>query len=85
MNDPGSTFELVRRGYEPAQVNRRIEELTAAVAQASAQRDALAARLDAVERERSEALPPAEPQPPTFEHLGERVGQILTLAGQEAE
>ena len=85
MNDPGSTFELVRRGYEPMQVNRRLEELTAAVAQANAQRDALAARLDAVERQRSEAPAPTEPELPTFEHLGDRVGQILTLADQEAD
>jgi chromosome segregation ATPase len=86
MNDPGSTFELVRRGYEPTQVNRRLEELTAAVAQANAQRDALAARLDAVERDRSSEPPaPVEVQPPTFEHLGARVGQILGLANEEAD
>lgn len=85
MNDPGSTFEVVRRGYEPTQVNRRLEELTAAVAQANAQRDALAARLDAAERQRSEAPPPAQPESPTFQHLGDRVGQILTLADQEAD
>ena len=88
MNDPGSTFRVVLRGYEPAQVNRRLEELTAAAAQAAAQRDALAARLQAVERERSEAAPaevaPA-PAPATFEHLGARVAQILTLATDEAD
>ena len=83
MNDTGSTFELVRRGYEPTQVNRRIEELTAAVAQAAAQRDALAARLDAAERDRPEPVPVVEPA--TFESLGARVGQILTLANEEAD
>jgi hypothetical protein len=87
MNDPGTTFEVVRRGYEPMQVNRRLEELTAAVAQANAQRDALAARLDAVERERAdaEAAPPQQVTAPTFEDLGARVGQILTLAYDEAD
>ncbi|MGY2875823.1 DNA repair exonuclease SbcCD ATPase subunit [Marmoricola sp. URHA0025 HA25] len=89
MNDPGSsTFELVRRGYEPAQVNRRLEELTAAVAQANAQRDALAARLEAAqeaaERDRPEPAP-AVVEPATFENLGARVGQILTLANDEAD
>lgn len=84
MNDTGSTFELVRRGYEPAQVNRRIEELTAAVAQATAQRDALSARLDAAQRERPEPAP-AVVEPATFETLGARVGQILTLADEEAD
>jgi hypothetical protein len=53
MNDTDSTFRVVLRGYEPAQVNRRLEELTAAVAQAAAQRDALAARLEAVDRDRA--------------------------------
>jgi cell division septum initiation protein DivIVA len=87
MND--TTFRVVLRGYEPAQVNSRLEELTEAVAQATAQRDALAARLDAVERARAEeAAAPVQPstvEPPTFEHLGTRVGQILTLASEEAE
>jgi cell division septum initiation protein DivIVA len=83
-NDPASTFRVVLRGYEPTQVNQRLEELTTAVAQATAQRDALAARLDAAERERAEQAPvPAEP--PTFEHLGDRVAQILTLAKEEAD
>jgi cell division septum initiation protein DivIVA len=84
MNDPESTFRVVLRGYEPAQVNRRLEELTAAVAQAAAQRDALAARLEAVDRERAETGP-ADIEPPTFEHLGARVAQILILAGEEAD
>jgi cell division septum initiation protein DivIVA len=84
MNDTDSTFRVVLRGYEPAQVNRRLEELTTAVAQAAAQRDALAARLEAVERDRAEAAP-AEVEPPTFEHLGARVVQILSLATEEAD
>jgi cell division septum initiation protein DivIVA len=84
MNDQDSTFRVVLRGYEPAQVNRRLEELTAAVAQAAAQRDALAARLEAAERERSETAP-VDVAPPTFEQLGGRVGQILTLAEEEAD
>ena len=87
MNDPGTTFEVVRRGYEPTQVNRRLEELTAAVAQANAQRDALATRLEAVERDRAEAEagPPQQVAAPTFEDLGARVGQILMLANDEAD
>jgi cell division septum initiation protein DivIVA len=84
MNDPGSTFRVVLRGYEPTQVNQRLEELTTAVAQATAQRDALAARLDAVEHDRPEPAP-VETQPASFEHLGARVAQILALANEEAE
>jgi len=84
MDDPGSTFRVVLRGYEPAQVNHRIEELAAAVAQATAQRDALAARLEAVDRERSDESP-AVVGVPTYEQLGTRVGQILALASEEAD
>jgi cell division septum initiation protein DivIVA len=84
MNDPAGTFRVVLRGYEPTQVNQRLEELTAAVAQATAQRDALAARLEAAQRETPEPVP-AEAEPPTFEHLGDRVGQILRLAQEEAD
>ena len=82
MDETGSTFRVVLRGYEPAQVNRRIEELSAAVAEAAALRDALAARLEAAERERGEAPVAAEP---SYEQLGARVGQILALAREEAE
>jgi cell division septum initiation protein DivIVA len=79
-----STFRVVLRGFEPAQVNRRLEELTEAVAQATAQRDTLAARLEAADRERTDAAP-VFAEPPTFEHLGARVGQILGLATEEAD
>ncbi len=88
------TFRVVLRGDEPAQVNERINELTQIAAQARAQRDALAARLEAAERDLADAAQaqtastgaaPAAAEPPTYEHLGDRVGQILTLADQEAQ
>lgn len=87
------TFRVVLRGYEPAQVNERINELTQVAAQERAQRDALAAKLEAAERALAETRQapsdeqqpaPAPAEPPTYEHLGERIGQILTLADQEA-
>jgi cell division septum initiation protein DivIVA len=84
MDDPGNTFRVVLRGYEPAQVNHRIEELAAAVAQATAQRDALAARLEDATRQRAEEGP-AVVEVPTYEQLGARVGQILALASEEAD
>jgi DNA repair exonuclease SbcCD ATPase subunit len=84
MDDSGSTFRVVLRGYEPAEVNRRLEELSTAVAQARAQRDALASRLEAAERERVEPGPTIV-EAPTFEQLGARVGQILALAQEEAD
>lgn len=87
MDEPAEAFRVVLRGYDPTQVNRRLDELTAALAQAVAERDALAQRLadeqEALDRE--PALPaPAVQGEPTFEHLGERVGQILSLAAEEA-
>jgi DNA repair exonuclease SbcCD ATPase subunit len=85
MDDPGSSFRVVLRGYDPTQVNRRIEELATAVAQAAAQRDVLAARLEAAEREQAEGAAPVVAEEPTFEQLGERVGRILALAAEEAD
>jgi len=86
MNDPGSsTFRVVLRGYDPIQVNGRLEELTTAVAETAAQRDAVAARLESVEQQLKEPVPERVVEPPTFEDFGARVGQILALASEEAD
>jgi cell division septum initiation protein DivIVA len=87
MTDPAPQFRVVLRGYEPAQVDRRLEELGLAVQEAARQRDELYLRVQALEEEkanRTDEMIAAEPVPATFEHLGERVGQILSLAEDEA-
>jgi cell division septum initiation protein DivIVA len=74
-----STFKTVMRGYDPAEVDRRIEELSSAVTALTQQRDGLAARVQELHETAS-----GEGEPPSYEHLGERVGQMLALADAEA-
>jgi cell division septum initiation protein DivIVA len=79
MTQPDHEFRVVLRGYEPAEVDRVIAGLQARAAEAEAAVTALEGR---VAETASSSATPAEP--PTFEHLGDRVGQILALAEQEA-
>ncbi len=74
-----NTFKTVMRGYDPAEVDRRLQELGAALTELTHQRDGLAARVEELHHTSSEAA-----QPATYEHLGSRVGQILGLAESEA-
>ncbi len=84
MTEANPLFRVVLRGYEPAQVDRRIEELSAAVQEAARQRDDLCLRLQTLEEERALRGGDAPVEPASFTHLGERVGQILALAEEEA-
>jgi cell division septum initiation protein DivIVA len=79
VTEQSNSFKTVMRGYDPADVDRRIEELTTAVNVLTQQRDGLAGR---VQELHDAASSPAEP--PSYEHLGERVGKILSLAETEA-
>jgi cell division septum initiation protein DivIVA len=94
MTETGSQFRVVLRGYDPVQVDRRMSELGEAAGQAAQQLEQLNARVRHLEQERDRALEraenaasaePVEEKPATFTHLGERVGQILGLAEEEAE
>src|SRR4051812_9725537 len=67
------------RGYDPAEVDRRLDELTSAVTSLTQQRDGLATRVQELHDAASGAA-----EPPGFDHLGARVGQILSLADEEA-
>lgn len=80
MSDKMPTFSVTRRGYDPAEVDRVVGELTARTAEAQRRGEELEDRLRQLEAERE--APSGEPV--SFAHLGERVGQILTLAEQEA-
>ncbi|MDQ2757137.1 MAG: DivIVA domain-containing protein [Actinomycetota bacterium] len=99
MTEKASSFRSVMRGYDPAQVDAHLSELTTALE--SARREAadrtielsrsqtahadLNAELDVA---RSHALSLEEAQgsagQPSYQELGERIGQILHLADQEA-
>jgi cell division septum initiation protein DivIVA len=99
MND-SSTFRTVLRGYEPAQVDKKIRELTEAAHSGRDEVEQLRRRVAELEqavaqtRRRAEedvtaahaagAAEPAAPVEPTFELLGSRVGKILALAEEEA-
>ncbi len=73
MTQPDPQFRVVMRGYDPADVDRAVAELQQRASDAEA-------RL-----EKASAVAQVGPvEPPTYEHLGERVGQILSLAEQEA-
>ena len=79
MTQPDHEFRVVLRGYEPAEVDRVVATLQARAEEAEAAASALESRLAEVA---SSHATPAEPA--SYEHLGERVGQILALAEHEA-
>jgi cell division septum initiation protein DivIVA len=84
MTEANPQFRVVLRGYEPAQVDKRLEELSIAVQEAARQRDDLYLRVQTLEQEKARTAENAPAAPVTYEHLGERVGQILALAEEEA-
>jgi cell division septum initiation protein DivIVA len=77
-NTPAQSFEVVRRGYEPSQVDRHVQAL---------QRELENHKRRADEAERQarslQAEEPAEKGSP-FAGLGARIEQILGLAEEEA-
>ena len=84
MSESSNQFRVVLRGYDPGQVDRRVHELTEVTEAAREQVRELSIRLQEIERERDEAGDRSA-QPVSFVHLGERVGQILSLAEEEAQ
>jgi cell division septum initiation protein DivIVA len=88
MTDPTENFRVVLRGYDPAQVDRRISDLQTVADKARGQLDQLNARVRELEEEQSRGADgesAAPTSPASFTHLGERVGQILSLADDEAD
>ena len=87
---PEEMFTTVRRGYDPAEVERAVGQAQAEVADLRRRLEAAEAAADTAKGEASasrEALVAREsqqPEAPSYEHLGERVGQILSLAEAEA-
>ena len=85
MTEANETFRMAKRGYEPTQVDERFRELTEQAAAADRRASEMAEMVSKLEAERDVAAEHVGPQePPGFEHLGERVGQILSLAETEA-
>lgn len=86
MTNPTNQFRVVLRGYDPAQVDRRVQELTETAENAIHKVGELSGRVQRIEEERANQPEGDEavPQTVAFSHLGERVGRILTLADEEA-
>jgi cell division septum initiation protein DivIVA len=79
-------FRVVLRGYEPAQVDKRLQELAQQADQARQQAAQLAERVQQLEQHRvSEGDGESQPVLATFEHLGQRISKILSLAEAEAK
>ena len=79
-------FRVVLRGYEPAQVDQRMQQLAAQADEARAHAEQLAERVRGLEQQSHDAAGASEAAagPASYEHLGERVAQILSLAEEEA-
>ncbi len=86
MTATDNQFRVVMRGYDAAEVDRRISELTAAASRAQRQVEDLSRRLHMAEEAHAQALQQAESDsnPPSFSDLGKRVEKILALAEEEA-
>jgi len=86
MSQPDHQFRVVLRGYDPADVDRVLSDLDGRVTAAEREATELRAQL---QEAKAEALSRGEvedaPVPlASFEHLGARVAQILSLAQEEA-
>lgn len=94
------TFRTVLRGYDPNDVNHHVSELQKAIAGAQQEHARQSVELDKLQRAYSDAAARVQQLQaqvaeleesasagvaPTFEHLGQRVGQILSLAEAEAD
>lgn len=93
LSDPGGSFDIVRRGYDRAQVEEHVERLEAELRIAAADRDAaasrsadLASQLGATHAEVESLRAKLEQTGlPTFENMGERIAGMLRLAEAEAD
>ncbi|GAA1479071.1 cellulose-binding protein [Nocardioides aestuarii] len=89
MSDTTSTggsepsFRIVRRGYEPTDVNRHVADLLKEQGNQQQRIAELSAKVRELEASRTLQAEQA-PEPATFADLGKRVGDILTLAEDEA-
>lgn len=81
MNQPDPPFRLVMRGYDPADVDRAL----AGLQQRAADAEASAAEFESRWQQASASAEAGPAEPPGYDHLGQRIGQILALADEEAK
>ncbi len=88
MNAGSEQFRQVLRGYEPSEVDRRLEEFGRAEQVARAHIQELTDRLHQMEQTNAELVQQLErgqvSDKPQYEELGSRIGQMLSLADEEA-
>jgi cell division septum initiation protein DivIVA len=87
MENARTPFRVVLRGYETAEVDQRIDELTDQTTAAEQRIMELTGRIRELEAAQAFAAEQAEAEqakPPSFGDFGARVGQILSLAEEEA-
>lgn len=88
MDAEGNRFKVVLRGYEPGEVDRRTRELTESAQAARQQAEALSLRVRELEEVHAELAQAAAERGAvtsgSFAELGERIGQMLSLAEEEA-
>lgn len=80
-NTPRETFEIVRRGYEPTQVDRRLAALSRELEQARSRQADLERRAEELQAQGPQEEGAATP----YAGLGARIEQILGLAEEEAK
>jgi cell division septum initiation protein DivIVA len=78
-------FRVVLRGYEPAQVDKRLEELAQQAEEARRQAAQLADRVQQLEHQQQAGSAEQQPVVATYDHLGQRVAEMLSLAAAEAK
>ena len=78
-------FRVVLRGYEPAQVDKRLAGAAAQQAEeARSQAAQLAERMQQLEQHQQAGGGDQQPVLATFQHLGQRIAAMLALAEEEA-
>lgn len=85
-----NAYKTVRHGYDPAEVDRHLSELSAAAIAANERADSLARKVQdlttqAASAQAASKVRPAPPEEPTFHDFGKRIGRILAMAEEEAE
>jgi len=77
-------FRVVLRGYEPAQVDKRLQELAQQADEARQQAAQLAQRVQQLEQHQQSGGGDQQPVLATFDHLGKRIADMLRIAEEEA-
>src|SRR4051794_38083713 len=81
MSDETPNFRTVRHGYDPESVDEHVARLSRLVEDAQRRTTELTQRLQQLSAAAESRL---QATAPTFADFGERIGEILTLAEEEA-